>query len=81
MNGTYNVQMGDRGRFVVPAEVRDRRHLDAGTVLTLIETDDGLVLLTRDQLKRRVRADLGGLDLVGDLLVERRQAALDEQPA
>ncbi|MFT5223547.1 MAG: hypothetical protein ACI867_001868, partial [Glaciecola sp.] len=51
------------------------------TVLTLIETDDGLVLLTRDQLKRRVRADLGGLDLVGDLLVERRQAALDEQPA
>jgi len=38
-----------------------------------------LVLLTRSQLQRLVRADLAGLDLVGDLLAERRaEAAADD---
>ena len=41
----------------------------------LLETPDGLLLLTREQLLDRVRADLAGLDLVGELLAERRRAA------
>jgi hypothetical protein len=32
-------------------------------------------LLTREQALARVRSDLAGQDLVGDLLAERRQAA------
>jgi AbrB family looped-hinge helix DNA binding protein len=71
--------VGDRGRIVLPADVRERAHLRAGTRLVLLETPDGLVLLTRDQLRARVRAELAGLDLVGELLADRRQAAAEEE--
>jgi len=45
------------------------------TALSLIETPDGLTLLTRAQLEERVRADLAGFPLVEELLAERRAAA------
>ena len=73
--------MGDRGRIVVPAEVRERAGLEAGTPLVLIEAPDGLILLTRDQLKARVRAELVGLNLVNELLTERRAQADAEDAA
>ncbi len=79
MSGTYHITMGDRGRLVIPAEVRERVGLDAGSPLILVDTPAGLALLTRDQLLRRVRADLTGLDLVTELLAERRRAALEEE--
>jgi AbrB family looped-hinge helix DNA binding protein len=78
MSGTYQVVMGDRGRLVIPAEVRERTGLAEGTALVLLETPTGLVLLTRPQLQELVRADLAGLDLVGELLAERRAEAADE---
>jgi AbrB family looped-hinge helix DNA binding protein len=79
MSGTYSVVMGDRGRLVVPAELRDRMKLEPGTPLVLMETPHGLVLATRTQLKELVRADLRGLDLVEELLADRRrQAAADD---
>jgi AbrB family looped-hinge helix DNA binding protein len=73
--------MGDRGRLVVPAEVREHAGLTAGTTVILLETSAGLVLLTRDQLRDRVRHELSGLDLVGELLAERRAAATREDAA
>jgi AbrB family looped-hinge helix DNA binding protein len=78
VSGTYQVVMGDRGRLVIPAEVRERTGLAEGTALVLLETPTGLVLLTRPQLQELVRADLAGLDLVGELLAERRAEAADE---
>lgn len=81
MSGTYYLVVGDRGRIVVPAEVRERAGLHAGTPLVLIETPDGLILLTREQLKARVRAELAGLDLVNELLTERRAQADAEDAA
>ena len=66
MSGTYQVTMGDRGRLVIPAELRERVGLAEGTPLVLLETPKGLVLLTRSQLQDLVRADLAGLDLVGE---------------
>lgn len=81
MSGTYTVTMGDRGRMVVPAELRDRAGLAEGTAVVLVEAPDGIVLLTREQLKQRVRGDLQGLDLVGELLDDRRAAAADEDAA
>ena len=65
--------VGDRGRIVVPADVRARAGLTTGTPLVMLETPAGLVLLTRDQLRARVRDELSGLDLVGDLIEERRR--------
>ena len=73
--------VGDRGRIVVPVEVRERAHLVEGTALVMLDTPQGIVLLTRDQLLARVRADLGGLDLVSNLLAERRVAAAVEDQA
>lgn len=81
MSGSYPVTMGDRGRLVIPADVRDRAGLAEGTPMVLFETSVGLVLLTRAQLRHRVRADLAGLDLVGELLAERRAEAAAEDVA
>lgn len=81
MSGTYNILMGDRGRIVVPSQVRRRAGLAEGTPMVLVDAEDGLVLLTRDQLKERVRQDLAGLDLVAELLSQRRDAAAREDIA
>ncbi len=66
---------------MVPAEVRARAGLTEGTPLVLLDTPGGLVLLTRAQLRDRVRDELAGLDLVGQLLADRRQAAIEEDSA
>ena len=65
----------------MPADVRERAGMSAGTPLVLIETPDGLILLTREQLKARVRTDLAGLELVNELLAERRVLAEAEDAA
>jgi AbrB family looped-hinge helix DNA binding protein len=71
--------MGDRGRVVIPAELRERHHLDAGASLVLIETGRGLILIGRDQLKELVRGDLAGEGMLTELLADRRrQAAADD---
>jgi len=81
MSGTYQVVMGGRGRLVIPADLRERAGLAEGTALVLLETPTGLVLLTRTQLRELVQADLAGLDLVGELLSERRAEAAAEDAA
>ena len=81
MSGTHQITMGDRGRLVIPSELRERAGLTEGTPLILLEATDGLVLLTRTQLQKLVRADLAGLDLVGELLAERRAEAAAEDAA
>ncbi len=78
MSGTYAVTMGDRGRLVVPLELRARLGLEPGSALLLVETPDGVVLTTREQAQRLVRAQLAGDSLVEQLLDERRAAAAQE---
>lgn len=81
MSGTYPVVMGDRGRLVVPAELRQRLHLEAGVPMVMLDTPKGIVLATREQAKELVRTDLSGLDLVGGLLADRRRQSADEDAA
>ena len=69
------------GRLVVPAEARERSGPTAGTPLVLLESPGGLVVLTREQLRDRVRADLEGAHMVTALLVVRREAAAPEDGA
>lgn len=64
--------------MVIPAAARERAGLSPGTPLILLETPEGLVLMTRRQLRSRVREDLAGLDLVAGLLADRRRAAQEE---
>jgi bifunctional DNA-binding transcriptional regulator/antitoxin component of YhaV-PrlF toxin-antitoxin module len=81
MSGTYPVVMGDRGRLVVPVELRERMHLSVGAPLLLVETPHGVILATRDQVKQLVRNKLQGPSLVEDLLAERRRLAAAEDEA
>jgi AbrB family looped-hinge helix DNA binding protein len=81
MSGTYPVVMGDRGRLVIPADLRERMGLEPGTQLVLVETRHGLVMATREQVKQLVRDELKGLDLVAELLADRRKAAAAEDAA
>ena len=65
----------------MPAEVRERAGLVEGTTLVLLETPSGIVMMTRRQLRDRVLCELTGLDLVAELLAERRAAAASEDAA
>lgn len=73
--------MGDRGRLVVPAELRERLNPHTGSPLALLETRHGIILATREQVKALVRSRLQGPSLVGDLLSERRRLAESEDVA
>ncbi len=55
--------------------------LRPGSPLVLLETPHGLVLATREQLKRLVRDNLQGLNLVEELLADRRREAAAEDVA
>ena len=81
MSGTYNVVMGDRGRLVVPAELRERHGLQSGSPLVMVDTPSGMVVATREQVKRLVREQLRGSSLVDELIAERRAAAADDNAA
>ncbi len=70
--------MGDRGRLVVPAAIRERLQLEPGTKLIMLDTPTGVVLATRDQIGAMVRADYAGLDLVTELIADRHKEALAE---
>lgn len=78
MDGTTSVVVGERGRLVLPASTRARRGIEAGTTLVLLDTEEGIVLFTREQLRDRVRRGLQGAHLVESLLTDRRQAAAIE---
>ena len=73
--------MGDRGRLVIPAELRAKAGLAEGTPVVLIDTPGGVVLVSREQLKSLVRADLDGIDLLSELLADRRRQADAEDAA
>lgn len=72
------MRVGDRGRVVLPAELRERRSWPEGTTLIAVETDHGVILARRDELEQFVRDQLTGADLVTTLIEERRLAAISE---
>lgn len=81
MDTTFVAPMGDRGRLVIPAELRARQHWDQGVPLLMIEAEGGVVLLTREQAKALIRSQLEGESLLEALLAERRAAAAQDDAA
>jgi bifunctional DNA-binding transcriptional regulator/antitoxin component of YhaV-PrlF toxin-antitoxin module len=78
MSGTHTFTMGARGRVVLPIELRSNRDWPEGTTLIAVETAGGVVVATREELESIVRRQIAGVDLVGELLAERRAAAAGE---
>jgi len=77
--------MADRGRLVLPAEVRDRLNIKPGDRLTLrVEPDGTMKLLTAAAFARSLRGMFKHLEsgrLLSDELIaeRRREAAMEER--
>lgn len=81
MGGTHALVMGDRGRLVIPADVRSDLNWTQGTRLILIESEAGVTLMTVDQARTMLKEQLAGRDLVAELIAERRAEAARENEA
>jgi AbrB family looped-hinge helix DNA binding protein len=79
----YPLHLGDRGRLVLPAEVRRRLDLKDGERLILTVEEDGSLRLVSArmlarQLKGLFRELSPGVDLAEELIAERRAEATRE---
>ena|SRR5690349_19211930 len=80
----FIVAVAERGRIVLPAEVRDRLAIRDGDWLTLVLEPDGVIrLLTGAVYARRLRGMFKhvapGRRLVDELIAERRREAATEE--
>ncbi|MEC5168708.1 AbrB/MazE/SpoVT family DNA-binding domain-containing protein [Glaciihabitans sp. GrIS 2.15] len=81
MSGTHAFTVGDRGRVVLPSRLRQNRGWPEGTTLVAIESATGVVVASRDELESIVAKQLAGIDLVAQLLEERRASAARDDRA
>lgn len=63
--------IGDKGRVVIPAAIRDAHGWEPGTELIAIDTDEGLVVRSVDETLAWLRSRFAGRDLVQELLDDR----------
>lgn len=82
----YTLQLGNRGRIVLPAEVRHRLDLKQGDRLILsVEADGTLLLPGARALAQRLQgmfADVDpGVDLADELIADRRAEARQDADA
>lgn len=81
MSATHVIRVGDKGRTVMPVDVRERFGWSEGTTLIALEgaeAKDGLLILSQNAALAVLRSQLAGHDPVADLLAERRAAAARE---
>lgn len=79
MNTTFELRVGDRGRVVLPAALREELGLRQGDVLTVTLEGDQLVASTPRAALDRVRARVRGTGVVEELLEDRRRQAEAER--
>jgi AbrB family looped-hinge helix DNA binding protein len=80
---SYDVQLGERGRLVLPSAVRRRLDLHPGDRLVItVEPDGDLRMRSAREVVRRFRGSLreltAGRSLADELIAERRQEARRE---
>ena len=75
MSDTYVLNLGERGRVVIPAEIRARHNWKQGTELIALETEHGVQLLPREALLDGLQGSMAGLGTVDEFLAERRREA------
>lgn len=83
----YTIHVGERGRVVLPAEVRRSLGVDRGDLLALDLDEDGATLQVRTagnvaRAARGLLRDLApGIDLAAELIADRRKEAEREAAA
>jgi AbrB family looped-hinge helix DNA binding protein len=80
MSDTPVVSVGPKGRVVIPADIRRRLRLEEGSQLVALLEGDGVLLLPRDAVGRRLRRMFSGIEtsLAEELIQDRRAAAAKE---
>lgn len=81
MSDTLAVQVGNKGRIVIPAGLRARHRWVEGSTLVALDTDLGVLLADQTAVERLVRERLSGHDLLSDLLDDRRRDAARDTSA
>jgi len=83
MGGTANVEVGDKGRVVIPAEIRRRLGLHRGARLVATVRGQAIVMVPEDAVLEelwQMFADVPG-SMVDELIAERRAEAARESEA
>ncbi len=76
MSDTSVVKVGPKGRIVIPVALRHRYGLAEGDELVLVAESHGIRLIDRGHLIDELDGLLaGGIDLVDELITERRADA------
>jgi AbrB family looped-hinge helix DNA binding protein len=79
MSDTHKVIVGDKGRIVIPASVREQFNWQPGDELRVVLTETGIELMTPDAiLKSLVGALKSDASLTDQLIAERRAEAARE---
>jgi len=73
-SGTHFFTIGDRGRVVLPIELRQSRNWSDGTVLFALGEENGVRILTRDELHDELAEAMKGSSLADELIAERHAA-------
>lgn len=76
------VEVGPKGRVVIPAAIRRELGIGVGSELVALVEDGGVLLLPRGEVKRRLRRMFAGVEgsLASELIAERRREAAAEGP-
>lgn len=81
----FTVHVGERGRFVVPAAVRERLGLRRGDLLVVEELDDHFVVRRASDVAHGFLGYLADLapeaDLAAELIADRREEAARDEKA
>lgn len=78
MSDTRQVIVGEKGRLVIPASIREQFGWETGTELLIVQTDWGIELCTRDALINRLRGSMKGSLSVDEFIAEKRAEARRE---
>lgn len=80
MSDTIVVSVGPKGRVVIPVGMRRSLGIEEGSELTALLEGEGVLLLPRDAVRRRLRAELARVTVsLADELLQDRRAAADEE--
>lgn len=77
------IRIGEKGRIIIPAVVREALGMAEGEMLDLVVDDGELRMATRRERLRRAQESVGkyvpaGISLADELSAERREAAKHE---
>jgi AbrB family looped-hinge helix DNA binding protein len=80
VSDTSTLAVGPKGRVVIPVEIRRQLGLEEGSQLVAVVEGDGVLLLPRDAVKRRLRGMFAGVEgsMADELIRDRRAAAAEE---